>query len=191
MAAAFRAAWDSLARLVADKHFVASHRLSGEYVVSLISPDDVANLILGDKVSCDGSPQGKHPEMMLERLAGGWVVWSIAKDPDKPDAVAWATLNRDQDLVIDSVDAGDDFPAPPLGDDLVEALLTFGPKVAAAIGARRVFVAAPKDGRYATLDTSKRDPQHFFSCVPPFMGGTPYTDSINRGAKNYFIIDPS
>ena len=94
-------------------------------------------------------------------------------------------------LVIDFVDAGEKYRESSLGNELVEALLAFGPKVAAAIGAQRVYVAAPGGGWHAALDTFKR-PTHLLNIgtsVPPFMDREPYTDSINQGNKPYISVD--
>lgn len=189
--ATFQVAWNSLATLVADKDFVEHHAMGSDYIVSLINPNDVSNLILGHKVSCCGSPQGLHPELMMERLAGGWVVWSIAKTAGDTAAVAWATLNEQQDLVIDFVDERVNFRKPPLGNDLVEALFAFGPKVAAAIGAKKVWGAPPLYGRLEGFSAFKRprQMQTFQIGVPPFMGKAPYTDSLDKGVASYFIIE--
>ena len=195
-----RIRWDMVFNPGVDAPKIRVHAgvpaLGSEYVVSLISPNDASNLILGHKESYLGrSRQLDHPEMMLERLAGGWMVWSIANGAGDTAAVAWATFNEEQDLVIDCVDVGVNFRKPQLGNELVDALLAFGPKVAAAIGARRVFVPPPKWAleTFNLFDSFKRPthPQNFVSGVPPFMGRKPYTESLNQGSKNYFIIDPT
>jgi len=175
---------------------------SSEYVLSLITRDDVRNPILGHTVSSwDGSPQGEHPELMLERLAGGWVGWSIANSVGDTVGAAWAFLGAMRDLVIDSIDVRANLREPPLGHDLVDALLAFGPKVAAAIGARRVFGTAPardslteerkREWLVEAIDSFKRptDLQSFDFGAPLFMGRTPNSDNF-EGVARYFVIEP-
>ena len=175
---------------------------SSEYVVSLIAPNDVRNLILGHTVSSwDGSPQGIHPELMLRRLAGGWVVWSIENSAGDTVGAAWAILSIEEDLVIDSIDVQANMREAPLGNNLVDALLAFGPKVAAAIGARRVFGTArehdslteerDREWLAEAIDSFKQptDRQTHRSDVPSFMGLWSNMDHFS-GKASYFIIEP-
>jgi hypothetical protein len=198
--------WDMMFNPGADAPTTRVHigppESSTEYVVSLITPDDVRNLVLGHGVSSwDGSPQGEHPELMLERLAGSWVVWSIADSAGVTVGAAWATLSSMKELVIDSIDVQAKLRDPPLGNNLVDALLAFGPKVAAAIGAQCVCGTAPEHDSLTeerdrewlaeAIDSFERPTQRqwFVDGVPPFMGARPNTDYFG-GEMRYFIIEP-
>lgn len=206
-----------LLKIIGSDDFTSRYKNRDFYTIGLLDKDAAESLLLGHEVACCLSLTSKNEPFygMLQRLIDpAWQPIVVRDSKGKPAAVAWAALCSDSSLpghtslVIDTCDMkprykvstllGGETVQNPLGELLLEQLISFVPKLAtglqldgAWLGKQLYNGLAEFNALVGAKKFVEKPTLNILSASQPFAGVSAYTDQLQKFARFCDLLAPA